>query len=98
MYDLQESPLAWNKVLHKKLEEMKFKIPEVDPCAYVKYDKEGNMYLSVHVDESNRFNKGMVWTKYWKSIWNQQTGQYIVVTWNVNREKLCMAIWGIILI
>jgi hypothetical protein len=51
LYGLQESPLAWNKVLHQKLSKMDFIRSTADPCAYVKQDKDGTVYLTVHVDD-----------------------------------------------
>ena len=51
LYGLQESPLAWNKLLHQKLEQMKFKRSSADPCAYTKVNKDGTLYLTVHVDD-----------------------------------------------
>jgi len=53
LYDLQECPLPWNKVLHHKLNQMKFKRSIADPCAYIytRYHKDGALYLTVHVDD-----------------------------------------------
>jgi len=51
LYGLQESPLAWKKLLHQKLEQMKFERSSADPCAYTKEDKDGTLYLTVHVDD-----------------------------------------------
>jgi len=51
LYGLQESPLAWNKLLHQKLEAMQFQRSTADPCAYVKCHKDGPLYLTVHVDD-----------------------------------------------
>ena len=50
LYDLQESPLACNQVLHQKLNQMKFKCSIADPCAYTRQHKVGPLYLTVHVD------------------------------------------------
>jgi hypothetical protein len=51
LYGLQESPLAWNKLLHQTLTDMGFTRSTADPCAYVKRHKEGDAYLTVHVDD-----------------------------------------------
>jgi hypothetical protein len=51
LYGLQESPLAWNKLLHDKLGDMGFTRSTADPCAYVQRHPEGNLFLTVHVDD-----------------------------------------------
>jgi hypothetical protein len=51
LYGLQESPLAWNKCLHQKLDQMKFRRSIADPCAYTRNHKDGTFYLTVHVDD-----------------------------------------------
>jgi len=51
LYGLQESPLAWNRVLHQKLKQMKFERSVADPCAYTRPHKDGQLYLTVHVDD-----------------------------------------------
>jgi hypothetical protein len=51
LYGLQESPLAWNTVLHQKLNQMKFKRSIADPCAYTRHHKDRPLYFTVHVDD-----------------------------------------------
>jgi hypothetical protein len=56
LYGLQESPLAWNQLLHSKLEHMGFKRSAADHCAYVKDHSSGLIYLTVHVDDMLLFS------------------------------------------
>jgi Reverse transcriptase (RNA-dependent DNA polymerase) len=51
LYRLQESPLAWNKLLHQKLERLNFTRSNADPCTYRKDHADATIYLTVHVDD-----------------------------------------------
>jgi hypothetical protein len=51
LYGLQESPLAWNKTLHDKLDIMGFSRSTADLCLYTRKASHGKTYLTVHVDD-----------------------------------------------
>lgn len=51
LYGLQESPHAFNQLLHGKLVEMGFQQSTADQCLYTKTAKDGLLILSTHVDD-----------------------------------------------
>jgi hypothetical protein len=51
LYGLQESPLAWNKTLHEKLQLLGFIRSQADLCLYTRTGTYGKTYLTVHVDD-----------------------------------------------
>ena len=51
LYELQESPLEWNKTLNRKLTSIGFVRAQADQCLYTKPIRLGVAYLTVHVDD-----------------------------------------------